>query len=300
MHLSYLVKPCERAESMELSDLLVFRTVAEQGGVSKAAHKLNRVPSNVTARVQKLEQELGTQLFIREKNRLKTSSAGRQLLGYADRILSLAEEAKNELNASEPSGQLKVGSMEAAATTHLAPLLKDFHHSYPGVDLTLKTAPTGDLINYVIQGELDLAFVADPPEDSRLKRLLAFKENLVLVSSLDYPKISSPDQLNAKKTLLGFNPTCTYRRRLEAWIQSSDKAFNLVEISSYATLLNCAAAGMGVGLVPESLIRLYPFPDTLKVHRLAKQWSQSNTFLIWRNGFETAAINAFTQGIKHN
>lgn len=283
---------------MEISDLLVFKTVAQEGGISKAAAKLHRVPSNITARVQKLEQELGTQLFVRNKNRLSTSAAGIQLLHYAEKILNLADQAINELNAKSPNGTLKIGAMEAAATTHLAPILKKYHLQFPDVDLVMRTAPTGNLISMVLQGELDVAFVADPPEDERLSRQLAFKETLVLVSSLDYPRITQPTQLKADKPLLGFNPSCTYRKRLEAWVKTSERAFNVVEIASYATLLNCAAAGMGVGLVPESLIALYPFPDTLKVHRLSRQWNQSKTYLIWRTGFNNITIKAFANMVK--
>ena len=96
---------------MELSDLKVFLTVVEQGGISRAANVLHRVPSNITARIQKLESELNQELFIREKNRLKISSSGEQLLNYAKRILSLANQALEELNNEEPSGLLKVSCM---------------------------------------------------------------------------------------------------------------------------------------------------------------------------------------------
>ena len=63
---------------MELSDLRVFCTVVEQKGINKAAENLHRVPSNITARIQKLEAELNQTLFFRTKNRLKISPAGEQ------------------------------------------------------------------------------------------------------------------------------------------------------------------------------------------------------------------------------
>lgn len=68
---------------MELSDLTIFCTVVESGGISSAAQQLNRVPSNITSRVKKLEAELNKPLFIREKNRLRVSPAGEQLFDYA-------------------------------------------------------------------------------------------------------------------------------------------------------------------------------------------------------------------------
>lgn len=166
---------------MELSDLTVFRTVVEQGGINKASEVLHRVPSNVTARIQKLESEIGQPLFFREKNRLKIAPAGEHLLTYANQLLSLADEALESLNQAQPSGTLKVGCMEAVAATRLSPFLCEYHQRYPEVKLAVNTGATGVLIDRVLEGELDLALVADPSEDSRLMVKPVFKERLVLV-----------------------------------------------------------------------------------------------------------------------
>ncbi|MBV1920487.1 MAG: LysR family transcriptional regulator, partial [Pseudomonadales bacterium] len=83
---------------MEISDLKVFKAVVEEGGVTSAAKKLHRVPSNVTARIQKLENELGKTLFIRDRKRLVISSSGLLLMGYADKILQLADQAVDAFN----------------------------------------------------------------------------------------------------------------------------------------------------------------------------------------------------------
>ena len=68
---------------MELSDLVVFRTVVEAGGVTRAASRLHRVQSNVTTRVKNLEAELGVALFIREGRRMQLTPAGKRLLARA-------------------------------------------------------------------------------------------------------------------------------------------------------------------------------------------------------------------------
>src|SRR6266705_7113825 len=66
-----------RMRMMDLSDLHIFRSVVEAGGVTRAAEKLNRVQSNVTTRVRQLERELGVELFVREGKRLHVSPAGK-------------------------------------------------------------------------------------------------------------------------------------------------------------------------------------------------------------------------------
>ena len=58
---------------MDLSDLLIFKTVAEEGGILRAASKLHRVQSNITTRIKQLEASLGTQLVFRDRQRLVLS-----------------------------------------------------------------------------------------------------------------------------------------------------------------------------------------------------------------------------------
>lgn len=278
---------------MELSDLQVFRTVAEEGGISAAAGKLHRVPSNITARIQKLEQELGTPLFVRERNRLRISGAGSQLLAYADKILDLADQAMSELQDTEPGGTLSVSSMESVAATRLAGWLSDYHHCYPRVLLKVQTGPTGKLIQEVINGDIDIGLVADPPRDSRLISTPIIKETLVMVSHKHHRAIRQPGDLEGPPTLLGFNPQCAYRQRLEQWLAQEEHAVRVVEIGSYHTLLSCAAAGMGVGLVTRSLLDSFPDNDSLKVHRLPTRWSRSETCLIHRADNHRTAVTAF-------
>jgi DNA-binding transcriptional LysR family regulator len=72
-----------------------FRAVVEAGGVTRAAERLHRVQSNITTRIRQLEEKLGTPLFIREGKRLHLSPAGQVLLDYAQRLLALADEARD-------------------------------------------------------------------------------------------------------------------------------------------------------------------------------------------------------------
>src|SRR6266516_4026407 len=80
-------------EPMDLAQLQIFLTVVKEGGSVKAARKLHRVPSNVTTRVKQLEDSVGAELFFRDRKRLFLSPAGRSLLVYAERLLTLSQEA---------------------------------------------------------------------------------------------------------------------------------------------------------------------------------------------------------------
>ena len=278
---------------MELSDLTIFCAVVEMGGISPAAHALNRVPSNITSRVKKLEAELNTDLFIREKNRLRPSPTGEQFFTHAKEILAMAESAVLQINNTTPSGRLRLGSIEAVAASRLSNVLMDFHQAYTEVELEVTTSPTGTLIEQVIDGQLDLALVSDPPQDQRLQITPVFSETLVLVSSLRNEDINSPLDLGHNPTLLGFSTQCVYRTRLVNWVKQADLHPKIVEINSYTALLNCVTAGMGVGFVPEKLLTVYPFKDGIKTHPLPTAIGTTTTNLIWRKDSVKSSMEAF-------
>jgi len=290
----------EHRGHMELSDLKVFIEVVENGGITRAAAQLNRVPSNVTARIKKLEQELGKSLFIREKNRVRISSTGEQLLPYAKQLLALAQKTLDELIDNSPKGKLRLGSMEAVAATRLVEPLMNFHREYPEVELAIKTAPTGDLIKLVLDGELDMALVADPKKDSRLVITPVFKETLAMVSDLGHKLIKCPQDLKSDTTIMGFSTNCAYRTRLTDWLRQDRDVIKAIEINSYHTLLSCVAAGMGVGIVPLALLDNYPFANSLQVHPLPAKWQLSVTSFIWRDDSVKTSMEAFVKCVNGN
>ena len=108
---------------MNLSDLEVFRAVANEGGIVKAARKLHRVPSNVTKRIQQLEATLGAPLFVRARQRLFVSPHGELLLSYANRLLQLADEARAAVSGVPPRGTLRLGSLESTSASRFQPSL---------------------------------------------------------------------------------------------------------------------------------------------------------------------------------
>src|SRR5262245_52629208 len=95
--------------AMDLGDLRIFRAVAQAGGVTRAAERLHRVQSNITTRVRQLEEDLGVPLFIRSGKKLHLAPAGQVLLGYAERLLDLAQEARDAVQDARPRGVFRLG-----------------------------------------------------------------------------------------------------------------------------------------------------------------------------------------------
>src|ERR1700759_836840 len=142
---------------MDLSDLRIFMAVVREGGITRAAEKLNRVQSNVTTRIRQLEEDLEVTLSIREGKRLHLGPPGQALVGYADRLLALAEEARASVRDPRPRGVFRLGSMESTAAVRLPKVLSDYHRLHPEVTLELRTGPPGVLATAILAGELDAA-----------------------------------------------------------------------------------------------------------------------------------------------
>src|SRR6202043_1578951 len=106
---------------IDLESLKIFRTVVDEGGVVRAANKLNRVQSNVTKRIRQLEEHLGTRLFRREGRSIRLSAEGYTLLTYSDRLLRLAVETVSEIRTGKPRGVFRLGLLESTAGIRLAP-----------------------------------------------------------------------------------------------------------------------------------------------------------------------------------
>ena len=281
---------------MEISDLIVFNAVVEHKGVTRAAEALHRVPSNVTARIKKLEAELNIDLFIREHNRLVITSAGLRLLEYTQQILQLQKNAIAELTQSEPSGLLRLGSMESSAASRLPTLLSKYHARYPSVQVELMTAASMPLIEKVLEGELDLVMASDPPNDPRLLCVPCYEEELVLIMPKDW---QGEQGLPSALTMVGYNKGCSYRHRLETWLKRHHLTCErVIEIPSHYTMLGCVVAGMGIGMVPKSLLSLHK-TDGLAYRHVDQDIAQATTYLVSRKDNPASAISAFVALATH-
>jgi len=276
---------------MDLSDLHIFRTVVQEGTITKAADKLCRVQSNVTTRIKQLEADLETPLFIREGKRLALAPAGRTLLDYANRLLSLAEEARTAVQGTHPRGLFKLGSMESTAAVQLPDPLSQYHKRFPDVILELQTNNPQVLSARVMAGELDAALVAEPIADAPFEKMPTFEEDVVIVTKAGHPPIDGSRP--APPTVLVLEQGCPQRRRLEDWYAArGEMPERTIEMSSYHGILSCVAIGMGVALVPESIVPTFPEHRRLGVHPMPDGMGTRKTVLIWKREGDSPNIKA--------
>jgi DNA-binding transcriptional LysR family regulator len=283
--------------TIDLDSLEIFRTVVAEGGVIRAAGKLNRVQSNITTRIQQLEERLGHKLFLRQGRSLALAPAGRKLLPYADRLLRLADEAESELRSDLPLGTFKLGSLESTAGSRLAPVLSRFHKLYPGVVVELATGTTGALLKKVDAFDIEAAFVSEPFSAPGLETLAVFEEELVLVTARSIASVTRPGDL-AGATLIAFAQGCSYRRLLEQWLgKGGIVPARSLEFSSYQAMIACVAAGTGFAIVPLSVLKALRATADVQQHALPERIRSNRTHLVWR-GTPSVALARLIEMLK--
>lgn len=281
---------------MDLQALKIFKIVAELGSISRAARKLNYAQSNITTKIQQLETHLQTTLFYRHNRGITLTSKGKTLLGYTEKILHLIDETKKVMNDDKtPKGPLVIGSMETTAAVRLPSILSEYHKNYPEVELILKTGPTEQNIQEVLQYELDGAFVSGPVKHPDLIQKIVIEEELALITSVSHSTLSSIKDIK-NRTLLVFRKGCSYRAKLEQWLHHEGIIPNkIMEFGSLEAILGCVSAGLGISLLPVSVIEKY-----LKLHRniryypIPSPYSIVQTIFIYRkDSFITTALKKF-------
>jgi DNA-binding transcriptional LysR family regulator len=283
---------------MDLSDLQIFSAVVREGGVTRAAERLHRVQSNVTTRIRQLEEDLSVTLFIREGKRLHLAPAGQVLLGYAERLLALAAEARGAVQDAKPRGTFRLGAMESTAAVRLPGLLSEYHRRHPGVVLELRTGNPQVLASAILAGELDAALVAEPVADAPFEKTFAFDEELVIVAAAKHPPIGKG---SLPRTIIVFEHGCPHRKRLEdLYASRREMPERMIELASYHAMLGCVVAGMGIALIPKSVLTTFPERKRLSVHELARTENCAQTVLMWRRGAGSPNVKALEEILRRH
>lgn len=286
---------------MELRHLKIFCAIADCGSFTAAAEKVCTVQSNVTMRVRELELELGQQLFIRHKSGVVLTSNGETFLGYARRILQLVDESRSALSdKSTPAGHLRLGSMETTAAIRLPQVLTRYRSSYPQVRMSLLTGTTVELIKAVETHRLDGAFVGGFHENAVLAQEEVFQEELVLLSNREFESLPALIHDMPQQTVLVFRSGCFYRSTLEHWFyQVGLVPYQVMEMGTLDGIMSCVAAGMGVTLLPRTVVEQHGSAKEIRCHELPPALANVKTVFVRRNdGLMMPALAEFLNLVR--
>lgn len=282
---------------MDAADLKVFEAVARTGGIGRAAQELHTVQSNVTARVRRLEEELGVPLFERHHRGVSLTSAGRRLLPYALESARLLAEARRSVeDGPDPRGTVTLGSLETTAAFRLTPILVAFSEECPQVEVSLSTGTTGSLVTDVLEHRLEGAFVAGPIRHPDLFEEPIVTEELAFISAPSVTMEALRAAPGGPKVLV-FRTGCSYRQRLDELLASKGiKRYRLLEFGTLDGILGCVSAGLGITLLPRGVVAGSRYARGVAIHELPAAQSRVTTvFIRRRNGFTSRALASFLE-----
>jgi len=282
---------------MNLQALKIFRAVATERSVTRAAERLNCVQSNVSARLNELERRLNVQLFQRVGRQLQITEKGLELLGYAETVLDLVEQAVAAMSAPHKYGaSLRLGIVEHAVSPKLLALLAKFYDGYPSVCVSVETSSRAKMIEALLSDALDVALVLGNPAHHALASERLFDERMVLVTRENHDAVQSSLDLDAATVFLPDDDLNLSQTLLEHWFtRSNTPALQFRRSGSPDLTLRCVAMGMGVTLLPMSYVQNHAVSKSLRCHVPPDcNWDESLNLVWRREAREQAERLAFT------
>jgi DNA-binding transcriptional LysR family regulator len=146
-----------RRITFDLDVLRTFVTGVDMGSFARAADKLGRSTSAVSAQLKKLEDQLGTPVLRKEGRGMVTTPAGESLLGYARRLLELNDEAATAVRGADLAGSVRLGIQQDFGEHVLTEVLGRFVRVHPRVRIEARAARNTELLELLNSGRLDLA-----------------------------------------------------------------------------------------------------------------------------------------------
>ena len=248
---------------MELRQLRYFLAVAEELHFGRAAEKLHMSQSPLTVQIRRLEKELGADLFNRSTRKVSLTPMGESFQTRVKAVLEDLEDAVAEINdvGSGRRGRLRVGFVSSASYTVIPEAVLRFRELQPRVDLVLRPLTSGEQVEELLEGGLDIGLIRDPEPVPGLTLEPLLTEDLVAVIPERHPLALAhevlPEDL-AKEGMILFP-----YRLMPGFVAQVLKIFKpggriptvVQQAIHQETVVGLVAAGLGISILPESISR---------------------------------------------
>lgn len=267
-----------RRITFDLDVLRTFVTGVDMGSFAKAADKLGRSTSAVSAQLKKLEDQLGMPVLRKEGRGMVMTPAGESLLGYARRLLELNDEAATAVRGAELAGSVRLGIQQDFGEQMLTEVLGRFTRVHPQVRIEARVARNVELMEQLNSGRLDLALAWDggvaTPHVVDVGRLA-----MRWIGPADGTRLALAGNLHEPLPLVMMDAPCIMRSAATRALEQAEMPWRIAFTSpGLSSVWAAVAAGLGltvrtsVGL-PSSLrvledARLPSLPEVgLRLHR---------------------------------
>jgi DNA-binding transcriptional LysR family regulator len=245
---------------MELRQLKIFVTVAEEKSFTRAAQKMGYAQSNVSAQVRLLEEEFDIRLFERLGKKIDLTPEGEKLFYHAKRLLRNAAEVQEAMTCfTEPNGILNIGISESLCIFKLPALLKEYSRLYPQVQLVIRQGTPLDFARWLRENIIDVAFSLDQViNDDDLVAKILCEEPMIIVGNNEHPLISK-GYIELKdigqESFIYTERNCSYRSVIENYFADSNiKPGSSYEFDSIEAIKQFVLSGLGIALLPYAAV----------------------------------------------
>src|SRR6266576_3792583 len=259
---------------MDIRQLKAFVAIAESGTFTAGAVRVHVTQAAISMQIRQLENETGAQLFVRAPRRVILTEAGERLLERAYVILREHDAALEEMAALTGAhrGRLRIGTASAGVSGHPLPqILRELKKRHPAVEGSVASGTSEQLVQLVLAGELDVAFVSLPVEARGISTERLSQDQLVAIASprhkLAKQRTISAYTLAGEKLILGERGGNTRRLIDQFFAQAGVTLHVSMELSRQAAIRRMVEEDMGVGIVP-----LQSVVDEVERGRLVRWW----------------------------
>ncbi len=241
---------------MNLQQLTSFVRIAETHSFTGAADLQGMTQPAITQHVRALEKEFGQALFDRIGRSIQLTHAGEVLLGYARQITELATECRFAMQDLQDAGRgrLRLGAGLTISVFVLPGLLRQYRRQLPGVDLTVSTGSTKQVVDLVLANAVDLALVTEPGKNENLLVTNLYGDEMVLVVHPGHhfcrQRQIAPEALRGESFIF-FEPGSGYRTYLEEVFRKAGVWPRItMDLDSVEAMVRMAEIGLGVTILP--------------------------------------------------
>jgi molybdate transport repressor ModE-like protein len=241
---------------LDLRRLAVLRAVAREGSLSAAARALDYTQPAVSHHVARLEEEVGTALFVRTSRGVRLTEAGQALVDHADAVVARLQAAEEEVAeiAELRKGRLRLAAFPSASATLVPLAARSVRNAHPGVSVSLVEAEPPEALALLRAGEVDLALAFGYPEaelaahrDLDIEPLLEDELLFVLPTTRRSRRVRLSD-LRDETWIAGCERCRAHLLHLTA--QAEFEPNIAYATDDYVTVQGLVAAGLGVTILP--------------------------------------------------
>jgi DNA-binding transcriptional LysR family regulator len=240
---------------MQLQDLHVFVTVAQERSFSLAAGKLHRTQPAVSQAIRRIEQELEDRLFDRSSRNGTLTEAGTLLLEHAERLLRMASEAQAAVRELQHvrRGRVVIGANEAAVHS-LLPFVRDYAASHPQVTVEVRRVPSRRIASELLERSMDFGVMTFLPADRALQSIPLGGDELVMLAHPEHPlarrKRVSIEEVGRQVVIAHNDPSPTRERVLRLYERRHAPINIQISLPSLDGIKRAVEMGVGVAVLP--------------------------------------------------